>query len=341
MKARSVGIVLETKEDAVEAVSNIIKDEKLNIDDMYHWREPEEIDSILRSIRSFGFEARLIGTPDNLAYNLRFLKNNVDFIFNLSVGFKKRFRLALGPALYETAGIPYSGADPYTKMVSQNKHLMKSLWDKMNIPTPPWVYVDSLSGLEELVLPDFPLIVKPAYEGSSIGINANAVSYDREGVTQKIKDIIETLRIPVIVEKFIPGKEYKIGIIGNKNKKFFGMIEDVKRDGSSLKNDFIYFNAKTYGMFYKVRRDIDKPEFEKLKRDCEAIYHMFLPVDYGTFDIRVDEAGNHYFLEFNADATLHPQRTLAQCCKLNGLDYENMIGQILKTSFERWGIAWN
>lgn len=338
MRVKTIGIVLETRDDAIEAAGSVYQDERINIDDMYHWREPNEIDAIAGAIKKLGFDVKLIGTPGNLAYNLRFLESQIDFIFNLSVGFRKRFRLALGPSLYETAGIPYSGADPYTKMISQNKHLMKSFWDKMGIPTPPWVYVDRQTALEDLVLPDFPLIVKPAYEGSSIGIKANAVSYNRQDTISKIGSILEDLNMPVIVEKFITGRELKVGIIGNKGDRFIGMIEDVKRDGSSLKNDFIYFNAKTYGMYYKVRRDINKPEFKPLKQHCQSVYDMFLPCDYGTFDVRMDENGNHYFLEFNADATLHPERTLSQCCKLSGVDFDKMIAGILKTSFERWGL---
>ena len=61
-------------------------------------------------------------------------------------------------------------------------------------------------------------------------------------------------------------------------------------------------------------------------------------MDFGTFDIRVNRNGEYYFLEFNTDATLHPDKTLAKCCVLNGVSYEKMIAEILKTSFERWGI---
>lgn len=213
---------------------------------------------------------------------------------------------------------------------------MKSLWDKMNIPTPPWAYIDNISKVQELELPEFPIIIKPAYEGNSIGINANAVAYNKEELFSKIEAIYSTLHMPLIIEKFIAGKEYKIVVIGNKNQKFIGMVEYLNGGGSSLRNEFIYFSAKVNGDYYQVRRDINLPEYKSIKSDCQAIYEMFLPVDYGTFDIRVDEYGKHYFLEFNADDSLHPVRTMAQCCKLNDIDYEKMIESILKSSFERW-----
>lgn len=331
LNVKTIGIILETKEDAIKAKTD-------NIYDLYHWREPEEIEAIRSAIENIGYNTVILGTPKNFFDNMDRLKSQVDFLFNLSVGFKSRYRLALAPSLYELTGLPYSGADPYTKMVSQNKHLMKSFWDKINIPTPEWIYADEGTDLETIKLPDFPVIVKPAYEGSSIGVNSDSVLYKRTDVLEKIQMILNTLKMPVIVERFISGKEYKVGVIGNREKKFIGIIEDIYSDGSSLGDKFLYFNAKTTGSFSKAARDKNLPEFARLLKDCERIYNMFLPVDYGTFDIRVDEIGNYYFLEFNADATLHPKRTLAQCCELNGLHFDETIKKILQTSFERWRI---
>ncbi|WP_010247816.1 D-alanine--D-alanine ligase family protein [Acetivibrio cellulolyticus] len=336
MKINTIGIVFESREDALKVASTMVRKEHVNIDVLYHWREKEEISAVVSAVKNLGFEVRILGTPDDIITNMGIVKKQVDFIFNLSVGFRRRFRLSVAPAIYEAAGVPYSGADPYTKMVCQNKHLMKSLWDKMNIPTPPWAYIDNISKVQELELPEFPIIIKPAYEGNSIGINANAVAYNKEELFSKIEAIYSTLHMPLIIEKFIAGKEYKIVVIGNKNQKFIGMVEYLNGGGSSLRNEFIYFSAKVNGDYYQVRRDINLPEYKSIKSDCQAIYEMFLPVDYGTFDIRVDEYGKHYFLEFNADDSLHPVRTMAQCCKLNDIDYEKMIESILKSSFERW-----
>lgn len=338
MKINTIGIVFESREDALKAAEAIVKKEHVNIDVLYHWRENEEIDAVVGAIRNMGFEVRILGTPLDIVSNMSIVKKQVDFIFNLSRGFRKRFRLSTAPAIYEAAGIPYSGADPYTKMVCQNKHLMKSLWEKMNIPTPPWVYIDDLSKIKDIELPEFPLIIKPAYEGNSIGINANAVAYNKEELYTKIEAINCTLRAPLIIEKFISGKEFQVVFIGNQNKKFIGMLEYLNADGSPLKNEFIYFNAKLNGNYYQVKRNINLPEYEHLKSDCESVYDIFLPVDYGTFDVRMDDYGNHYFMEFNADDSLHPNGTFAKCCKLNDIEYEDMISCILETAFKRWNL---
>ena len=201
----------------------------------------------------------------------------MDFIFNLSSGFRKRFRTSKAPAIYEAAGIPYCGADPYTKMICQNKHLMKSLWDKLGIPTPPWAFIEDISKLKRVETSHYPLIIKPANEANSIGINANAVAYNKEELMSKVETIYSTLQQPLIIEKFITGREYKVFIIGNKREKFIGIIEYLRMNGAPLNNEFIYFNAKLNGDYHEVKREINLKEFKHIKSQCEAIYNMLLP----------------------------------------------------------------
>ena len=327
IKVKTIGIVLETKEEAMQL-------ENAAIENSYHWREPEEIETITETLSNLGFRVELIGSPFRLCRELNKYIGKIDFILNLSVGFRKRFRLSLGPSLYELAGIPYSGADPYTKMASQNKHLMKSFWDKLGIPTPQWAFVDSKSNLRQMQFPDFPCIVKPAYEGSSIGLDERSVVRSAGELYNRIESIREGLDMPVIVEQFISGKEIKVGIVGDSQNRFAVAIEDTC-DGESLGDRFLHFRVKTDGAMGKRKWEPTKPILEQ----CKRIYEMFEPVDYGTFDIRIDEQGNHTFLEFNADATLHPKRTLAQCCIQNGISYEGLIQSILESAFRRWKIG--
>jgi D-alanine-D-alanine ligase len=331
-----IGIVLETKEDAEKA--------GMDLSLLYHWREPVEIEAITETLQSMGFEVTLLGSPAVVCQNLTVIREQVDFIINLSVGFRSRFRLSLGPALYQLGGIPYWGADPYTKMVSQNKHLMKSFLDKMGIPTPEWIYLHDLQDLIRIDLsgcPGFPLMVKPAFEGSSIGIGGDALVTNEKQLRDRVKQLFNEVGLPVIVERFIAGRELKVGFVGNERLEFIGVIEDVKDDGTALGKEFLFYDAKTRGTYAKIRCDLNEPEIKVVIDDCLRIHRKFLPMDYGTFDLRLDEAGRHYFLEFNADATLHPRRTLARCAELNGVNYHELIRRILAVSFERWGITWN
>ncbi len=333
LRTRKIGIALETKEDAASVGAPL--------EDLYHWREPEEIEAIVGAVESLGFRAVLLGPPAAIVRGLPASARGIDFILNLSVGFQTRHRLAAGPALCELLGLPYSGADPYTKLVSQNKHLMKSIWDKLGIPTPAWTFVPLGFDPAALDYPDFPLIVKPACEGSSIGLGPDAVVGGRAELCRRVRAIHERLRLPAVAESFVAGREIKVGVVGDADPVFVGCLEDVTGEGLPLGDEFLFFNAKTVGVFDKRTVDAGSPEMRGLIADALRIYRLFLPVDFGTFDVRMDGAGRHYFLEFNADATLHPKRTLAQCAALQGMDFPRLIEAILKVSFARWGMAWN
>lgn len=331
MQIKTVGIVLETKEDAIRMDRNMAH--------LYHWRVDKEIAAITDALRNRGYEVELIGTPQDYLDKHNQLKDTIDFIFNLSVGFLNRFRLAQGPMLYETAGIPYSGADPYTKMTTQNKHIFKSFMDKMGYNTPEWHYIHHPEQLQGVSISQYPLFIKPAYEGSSIGINEGSKVDTYEVLNDRVEKLYDELSMPLLIESFIAGHEYKVGILGNGSDKELYMIEDIKSDGSHMAEDFLYFDAKTAGSYDKISRDIHSDKYEELKKMCLEVYELFEPLDYGTFDIRADDNGNFYIIEFNADATLHPDRTLAKCCELNGVSYESLIGKIMTSALKRWGCA--
>ncbi|HPI04192.1 MAG TPA: D-alanine--D-alanine ligase, partial [Candidatus Goldiibacteriota bacterium] len=236
------------------------------------------------------------------------------------------------------AGIPYSGADAYTKMVSQNKQLQKAFFDKLNLPTPSWSYIHSKEEISACKFPKHPVIVKPAYEGSSIGIYPGSLSRNCKETRLKAAGLFKSHKMPLLIENFIAGKEYKVGIIGSLPGVFIAMIEDTLADGTPLGKEFIHLSAKKDITFSKKPADINRKEFKALRDDCLKIYRLLGPMDYATFDIRMDKSGRHYFLEVNADATLHPLRTLAKCCALHNMDFDSMIQFILNSSLKRQGL---
>ena len=327
---RRIELVYETIEDAEKTGKNLSL--------LKHWREPGELEQIREAVEKAGYQTRLIGSPSALLENMGAIRKEIDFIFNLSVGFITRYRLGIAPALYSLTGIPYSGADPFTKIVTQNKHILKSFWDKTGIPTPEWAYFENPAGIESTPIPEFPLIVKPAHEGTSIGIAEDSVVNSMAELRKRVGALFDTLRMPVIAERFIAGQEIKVGMIGDNEIVFEGMAENLTPDGKAMGGGFLHFDLKSgnTGTFGLVERNSLK--WSNIIEDCRKIYRSFLPVDFGTFDIRIDGNGNYYFLEFNTDATLHPGRTMSRVCGLNGLDYDSMIGKILAVSFARWGL---
>jgi D-alanine-D-alanine ligase len=328
---KTIGILYETIEDA--------KKTDLPLELLDHWREEYELAAIEKAIQSEGFSTVRIGTPFDLVTRYGQLKSHIDFIVTLSVGFRSRYRQALGAMACELVQIPYTGPDPYAKITGQNKQLLKALLDKFSISTPAWVYIQNDSDLS-LQLPPFPLIVKPACEGTSVGINENAVVFTKDALCEYVQYVIHDLGYPAIVEQFIQGKEFKACYIGNETDLWRGLIEDVHDDGTSLGSDFFHYNAKLKRIFKKEKRDFSSPEYETLIKSCDFVFSLFSPADYAVFDIRQDMKGRYYFIDYNLDATLHPEKTLATCCKLHDITYNEMIKKILITSFNRQGIRW-
>ncbi len=329
MGIKTIGLVLEQEEDARRI--------GVPMEHLAHWRDEGEIEAIKSALEVMGYQVIILGTPKNILKNKLDVIKSIDFIFNLSVGFQSRFRLAEGPLLFELLDIPYSGADPYTKLTTQNKHKFKAFMDKIGISTPDWVYISTPEDLSHMTLPDFPLIIKPAFEGTSIGIYKQNKVNSFDELKAATVTLYNQLKMPMVIEQFISGRELKLGMIGHKNKEFY-LLEDVKEDGSSLGHDFLYYDIKEHRVYNKAFRDINKEQYKELKDMCEKVYDLYEPIDFGSFDIRCDLEGHYYIIEFNTDATLHPQKTLSMCCKLSGVSHQELIEKIMQSALERWGL---
>lgn len=333
---RTIGLVYELLQDAEELGHDWP-------DDLLHWREPGELDAIEQCIKAYGFHCVRLGSPELICRNMERICQGVDFILNLSVGFLSRNRMSLASSLLELYKIPYSGADAFCRFFGQHKECNKAIMHRLGIPTPMWVYFDKSTDIGKLQDTEgiFPAIVKPAFEGTSVGIDERAIVEDTEQLISQAEIIFRRLCMPVIAERFIQGHEYKVGIIGNRDVAFIGMSEDVTAEGEPMGPRFISVTDKQHGGGRRIAQDIEDQRFLAIRNDCLRIHKLLQPLDYCVFDLRADSSGNHYFIDINTDATLHPERTLAQCCRLNGLSYVDMIGLILRESFMRWKLPWN
>lgn len=330
-----IGLVFETQADA-EAQLAAATNTDADLSHYYHWREPFELDAVEDAIAALGHRVVRVGTPAAMALHLEHWTTELDFVFNLSVGFVDRFRLSAAPMLFELAGLPYSGADPYTKMISQNKHLLKSQFQQLGVPTPAFAVAVPDHYPAAADRPPFPCIVKPVAEGSSVGVWTDSVVRDETELRKALERVWTQLGMDALVESFITGRELKVVILGDHKPVFEGIIEDVDDAGQSLGERILHFDDKSTGAMQKRSIDASDPTMAAVLADCRRVYQHFLPVDYASFDLRLDESGQHYFLEFQADATLHPERTLARCCELNGLPYAEAIQTILRTALNRY-----
>ncbi|OGV59302.1 MAG: hypothetical protein A2X45_04885 [Lentisphaerae bacterium GWF2_50_93] len=258
-----------------------------------------------------------------------------DMLFNLCEGFhgqsKHEMHIA---ALWEILGIPYSGNKPITLGISQNKVLAKNIFTANGIPTPEFEVFDKVP--EKTHLP-FPLIVKPSNEDASLGISQNSLATDMESLRMIATALLEKYKEPVLVEKFIEGREFNVSIIGGKPAK---ALEISEIDFTALDGD----TPKITG--YESKWLEDHPLYRKTPSVCPAktgtglkkklvstalkVYEVLMGKDYGRVDFRVDSKENVFVLEFNPNPDISADAGFSKSLRASGLSYEQFLKKIIK-----------
>jgi len=166
---------------------------------------PQTIDLITQAIESLGHQVRRIGSVSSLLRNIEHL--DVDIVFNISEGLTGRNRESQVPVILEMKGIPFVGSDGLTLALTLDKLMAKKIFLAENIPTPKYIEVKQPHSLVNSNHFNFPLIVKPRFEGSSRGIDLNARVGSLEELIKRTDFIINTYKQPALVEEFIKGKD--------------------------------------------------------------------------------------------------------------------------------------
>lgn len=307
-------------------------------EDMYEeFDSPETITAICKALEGMGHECIKLGFGQ-LAIE-KILKNKPDFVFNIAEGYYGRSRESHIPALLEMLGIPFTGPGPLTAALSLDKISAKKVAAHSKVSTPQFVEVET-NGEYDTEGVSFPVMVKPAYEGSSIGIRQDSKIDNEVDLKKKIGWLIANYPgQPIIVERFIPGREFTVGVIGNSKPEILGIMEIIPRDVNI--EDFIYsldvkrnYREKVH---YKSPPEIGN--FIKKHLECAAIrlYEVLGCRDISRFDFRLDEFGIPQFLEVNTLPGLHPVSSdIVIMARLSEIDYEELIGRIFSHALERY-----
>ncbi|MEO0300114.1 MAG: D-alanine--D-alanine ligase [candidate division WOR-3 bacterium] len=297
------------------------------------------VNSLKKTIESFGFETILLGSGKDFIEKI--LKEKVDFIFNIAEGFGTRSREGHVPSVCEMLNIPYSGSDPLALSITLDKELCKRFAKSIGVRTPSFKVIKSLKELKNFKFKDFPCVLKLKNEGSSIGLRLSSKVYSIDELKEKAKELLEKYREPVLVEKFVPGKEVTVGIIGNEKIKFFGLMEI--RPKRLKEEDFLYSlevkrNYKEE-VEYIVPPEIPEEKKREIKRYVLKLFKALDLRDFSRFDFRLDENFNPYFLEINPLPGLNPETSDFPIMAYKmGLSYREIIEKILESAFERYGI---
>jgi D-alanine-D-alanine ligase len=298
---------------------------------------PTTVDIIANAIASQGFQVKKIGNANSLLENINNL--GVDIVFNISEGLYGRNRESQVPILLEMARIPFVGADALTLGLTLDKIMAKKIFIAEGIPTPRFFEIKTMDNLIDLDHLQFPLIVKPRFEGSSKGLSEKSRVQNLQELKTQAGFVVDTYKQPALVEEFITGQEFTVAIVGNDPPEALPVVQ-IKIDGSFELDDKFYTFARISSdrLEYISPAPISQELHEKISQLALKSYNAVDCLDFGRVDFRVDKAGNPYVLEINPLPSLSTEDVFLLLAKLKGMTYEQMIGRILNIALARYGL---
>ncbi len=295
---------------------------------------PETIAAIRDAIASYGYQVAELEASADLPSRL--IDANVDVVFNIAEGLEGRHREAQVPAVLELLGIPYTGSDPTALSLALDKALAKRLVTQAGFHTPEFTLMTT--GKERLGKNlNFPLIVKPVAEGSSKGVIQASVVENENDLRTSVRTIVEKYRQQAIIENFLPGREFTVGLIGERRPRALPPMEIVFKDTSKAFPVYSFvdkFGASSVDCV--VKTDLEPSLAEELKRVAKGVFNVLGCRDVARVDLRLDAQGRVNFIECNPLPGLSPGFSdLCVIAERAGIDYRALIGEILAPALRR------
>lgn len=302
--------------------------------------DPSTVEAIASVLRQRGHQVETLGDGPELLRRL--LADPPDFVFNFAEGHGiSRNREARVPAVLEMLGIPYSGSDPLTLAVTLDKHCAKKLVDGCpELHVPRGALATPGTKLTSSTLPPFPVIAKPAWEGSSKGIRSVSLIRSREELPAVVASLAKDHQQPVLIEEFIDGDELTVGVVGNDPPRVVGVMRVVPLQQKPGQPFFYSLEVKRDWQ-RQVRYELAKysPEqLTKIETAALGAYRALGCRDVSRIDFRFDHQRGLFFLEVNPLPGLNPETgDLVILSRLAGWSYDRLIGTIFDAALKRQG----
>jgi D-alanine--D-alanine ligase len=312
--------------------------------------EPEEtIEHVKHGIEAAGWEYLQIEADENCYENLKKLRP--DIVFNRAEGVRGESRESQIPAFCEMLGIPYVGSGIMANAIGLDKPTTKMILEYHGLKTAPFQVLETVDEpLRDGI--DYPLILKPSHEGSSIGINWENVVIDEKALRAKLSEMLETYKQPILIEKFIDGREFSVGLVGNFTETEEPIVLPI------LEIDFTNFpeelgrvlGQKAKSIFddssnYKCPANIDEQLRMRIEAHAKASFKALDCKDWARMDYRYDKDGELYFLEVNTlpgidydvvrdELSFYPMMWYAL-----GKKFPDMVREVILAAMKRYGLV--
>lgn len=306
------------------------------------WESEETIEAVVKALEKTGNKIILLDADKDIYFKLHAHRKEIDLVFNNAEGFQEfAIREARVPFFCEELDLPYSGSGPETLTDSMNKTKTKEILRNYGIKTPNFQEMRHYTDRLERDL-KFPLMVKPAAEGTSIGITQDSRVKNLKQLEAQVRKIVKDYNQPALIEEFMDGNEYTVGIIG----KFIFPILEVKfnkipgrpkiRDPHVKDIETPHMNLMTVNTNEKGEFDVGKnPKYIDLVTQTAIAFDALECNDYCRMDFR-EHKGKVYFLEMNPLPGIHPvEGDLSHMVQHAGLNFPEMMNMIIFEAVKR------
>ncbi len=303
--------------------------------------EYDSMDTVLaikNALEKGGCKVELLEADTGLFEKLSRVR--VDIVFNIAEGTRGRGREAQVPALLNFYGIPFTGSDETTLCISLDKALAKRLLSSYKIRTPGYqVISDEKTPLKNR---KFPLIIKPNAEGSSKGISGAALVHNPDELKKELKEKIRIYGQPFLVEEFIEGREFTVGIVGNgAETKVFQPMEIVFVDKEASRGIYSFQVKRDFKRYvrYVCPPELKASLIKEMMDTAGKVYRVLECRDFARVDFRMAYDNRLYFIEINPLPGLSPGYSdFPMLAEFNGVDYDRLILTILNSALKRYGM---
>lgn len=303
---------------------------KLPEDYAAEFEDSRTIEALLKAIRACGHEAAGIVVSEEFPTRVR--QYGPDLVFNIAEGLRGPARESIVPGWLDQLNICYTGSDGLTLALSLDKALTKTLAATRGVRTPVFQRVRNEADLAALDMP-FPLFVKPNGEGSSMGIRRRSHVETPEALADQVDWVLRTYEEDCLVETFVPGREFCVGILANGGPECLPIAE-IRAAGQF----YSYEDKHEHRKQLICPADVPENLADEMRRMALMVFETLRCRDLARVDFKLDADGRPTFLEINPLPGLSPYYSIFPSqARASGISFEEMIGRIIEAARKRTG----
>ena len=296
------------------------------------------VDFIISELYKVGFEACFYGGVESLIEACEKKMTFKDTLFlNFSDGLSHKSRKAQSAILLELLGVPYAGSEPLARLMAGNKAYTKRIVSEW-LNTPRGITVFKKSAIPPNI--EFPVIVKPNREGSSMGITQESICKSKQDLHRQLPSLLERFQ-EVLIEEYIEGYEITCFIIGNKGRYFLTEPIVCEYNGIRYFKDFVFGleeKANRTRKEYLAQNFLKSSEIEMIRRATQTAFEALGMNDFARADFRLRKDGCLFFIEINGNAVISETSELGIISKELGIPFGKIVGDIILSATERFSI---